>query len=175
MLVGDGIPTFPIFILSTPLPERIANQKFAVQSLVVLYRYSVDDPGRTGDATPDNDKAGNLMSRRMLKKALHGVKAVASSTTNIFGDVASEIMGRYAKSSSLIEPSLKSFTALFFSHIHQRQWLRLRWNRQISHVWYARDHITVEMNTDGLDKSSAVACLNHSSNLAPGPWSLMIL
>jgi hypothetical protein len=95
-LVMD-LQRFRSLFYASPLPERIANQKFAVQSLVVLYRYSVDDHGRSGEAIPDNDKAENLVSRRILKKALHGVKAVASSTTNIFGDVASEIMGRYAK------------------------------------------------------------------------------
>jgi hypothetical protein len=77
--------------LFTWFAERIEDQKFAAQALVVLYRGS---HSRLGEISPGSEKEDPIVSRRILKKALSGVRTVASSTTTIFGDVASEIMGK---------------------------------------------------------------------------------
>jgi len=91
MLVGTEF-SFHLMMLFTWFVERIEDQKFAAQALVVLYRGS---HARLGELSPgSSEKEDPLVSRRILKKALSGVRTVASSTTTIFGDVASEIMGK---------------------------------------------------------------------------------
>jgi hypothetical protein len=75
--------------------ERIADQKFAVRSLVMLYRNSSDTPGRTdtlgGGTTP---KGHAVNPTRLLKRVRDGVRFAATTTTTAFGNVASEIAGR---------------------------------------------------------------------------------
>ncbi|KAF9820412.1 hypothetical protein IEO21_01421 [Rhodonia placenta] len=78
--------------------ERVANQKFAIRVLVSLYRRSSDIPWRS-----DTLHEGHVevkRPRRLLKKALHGVKFAATTTTTALGNVASEMMG-----TSVLQPN----------------------------------------------------------------------
>jgi hypothetical protein len=85
----DAIFDGPLFA------ERIADQKFAVKSLVRLYRYSVDTPGRHYDLPSDVvEKDDSLNPSRILKKALKRMRSAATTTTTALGNVASEIAGR---------------------------------------------------------------------------------
>ncbi|KAJ6586941.1 Mechanosensitive ion channel-domain-containing protein [Mycena vulgaris] len=78
--------------------ERIADQKFAVKSLVTLYRNSkhVARP----DALSANSAKDVLNPKRFFKQALRGVRTAAKTTTTAFGNVASEITG-----SSVLQPN----------------------------------------------------------------------
>jgi hypothetical protein len=76
--------------------ERIADQKHAVKTLVVLYRNSSDIPGRT-DTMRDGqtmDKRASMNPKKFFKKASQAVRFAATTTATGFGNVASEIMGR---------------------------------------------------------------------------------
>ena len=75
--------------------ERIADQKFAVKSLVTLYRNSTDQPDRT-DTLGDGHaaKAATADPKRLLKKFRAGMRYAATTTTTVLGNVASEIAGR---------------------------------------------------------------------------------
>ncbi|KAJ8488665.1 hypothetical protein ONZ45_g13873 [Pleurotus djamor] len=81
--------------------ERIADQKFAVRTLVTLYRHSQDIPNRS-DTFREKTHAKNVSINpsRLLKKALKGVKMAATTTTTAFGNVASEIAG-----TSVLQPN----------------------------------------------------------------------
>ncbi|KAL0955922.1 hypothetical protein HGRIS_002114 [Hohenbuehelia grisea] len=82
--------------------ERIADQKFAVRSLVTLYRHSSDIPGRS-DTLRDRQahKANNSINpKRFFKRAMKGVRMAATTTTTALGNVASEITG-----SSVLQPN----------------------------------------------------------------------
>ncbi|KAI0344847.1 hypothetical protein BDW22DRAFT_1326420 [Trametopsis cervina] len=81
--------------------ERIADQKLAVAVLATLYRHSSDIPGRS-DTLKDGpvDKRMSKDPRRFFKKALKGVRDVATTTTTALGTVASEIAG-----SSVLQPN----------------------------------------------------------------------
>ncbi|KAJ3480227.1 hypothetical protein NLI96_g8499 [Meripilus lineatus] len=82
--------------------ERIAAQKFAVRVLVTLYRHSNDIPGRSDTLRdgPMENKRATMNPRKILKKALKGVRSVATTTTTALGNVASEIAG-----SSVLQPN----------------------------------------------------------------------
>ncbi|KIY73032.1 hypothetical protein CYLTODRAFT_342952 [Cylindrobasidium torrendii FP15055 ss-10] len=80
--------------------ERIADQKFAVRSLVVLYRHSSDIPGRSDTLKASHAKNASVNPSKILKKAMKGVRSVATTTTTAFGNVASEIAG-----SSVLQPN----------------------------------------------------------------------
>ncbi|KAF5393511.1 hypothetical protein D9757_000597 [Collybiopsis confluens] len=80
--------------------ERIADQKFAVRSLVILYRHSSDIPGRSDTLKTSHVKNTSVNPRAMFKKALRGVRSAATTTTSAFGNVASEITG-----SSVLQPN----------------------------------------------------------------------
>jgi hypothetical protein len=67
--------------------ERIADQKFAVKSLVTLYRNS-KNVGRPDALRADSAKDA-LNPRQFFKRALKGVRNVATTTTTAFGNVAS--------------------------------------------------------------------------------------
>lgn len=71
--------------------ERVADQKFAIRVLVNLYRRSSDMPWRSD--TLRDGHAEVKRPKRFLKKALHGVKFAATTTTTALGNVASEIAG----------------------------------------------------------------------------------
>ncbi|KAL1748755.1 Mechanosensitive ion channel-domain-containing protein [Schizophyllum fasciatum] len=81
--------------------ERIADQKFTVRALVVLYRHSSDIPGRhdtmNGAQRGLKEKANPA---RLLKAAIKGVRNAATTTTTALGNVASEIAG-----SSVLQPN----------------------------------------------------------------------
>lgn len=82
--------------------ERIALQKFAVKTLVTLYRYSVDIPGRSDTLGGHNstDKGFGVQQRRLFRKLRHGVRLATTTTATVFGNVASEIAG-----SSILQPN----------------------------------------------------------------------
>ncbi|KAJ7188245.1 Mechanosensitive ion channel-domain-containing protein [Mycena filopes] len=79
--------------------ERIADQKFAVKSIVTLYRNS-KNIGRSDTLGPNSVKQTVMNPSRFFKKALHGVRSAAKSGTTIFGNVASEITG-----TSVLQPN----------------------------------------------------------------------
>ena len=82
--------------------ERIQAQKFAVRTLVTLYRHSSDIPGRS-DTLKDRDmtnKRATIDPKKFLKKALKGVRQAATTTTTALGNVASEIAG-----TSVLQPN----------------------------------------------------------------------
>lgn len=71
--------------------ERIADQKFAVKSLAILYQHSSD--------VPTSDMAGSAAQgfvnpKRILKQLRAGVRMAATTTTIAIGTVASEMSGR---------------------------------------------------------------------------------
>ncbi|KAJ6499912.1 Mechanosensitive ion channel-domain-containing protein [Mycena vitilis] len=78
--------------------ERIADQKFAVKSIVTLYTHSrnVSRP----DALHSESARDFLNPKNFLKRALKGVRSAATTTTTAFGNVASEITG-----SSVLQPN----------------------------------------------------------------------
>ncbi|TFL04521.1 Mechanosensitive ion channel-domain-containing protein [Pterulicium gracile] len=80
--------------------DRIADQKFAVWSLVALYRNSKDIPGRSDTLKASHVKTASVNPSRMLKNALKGVRKVATTTTTALGNVASEIAG-----TSVLQPN----------------------------------------------------------------------
>lgn len=89
-------------IILTLYPDRIADQKFAVRVLVTLYRYSSDIPGRSDTlaAAHGSSKSSVLDPKLVFRRALKGVRVVATTTTTAFGNVASEIAG-----SSVLQPN----------------------------------------------------------------------
>ncbi|KAF5370669.1 hypothetical protein D9758_001813 [Tetrapyrgos nigripes] len=80
--------------------ERIADQKFAVKSLVTLYRNSSDIPGRSDTLKAGSDAQAAVNPRKIFKKAIRGVRSAATTTTTALGNVASEIAG-----SSVLQPN----------------------------------------------------------------------
>ncbi|KAG6917310.1 hypothetical protein DXG01_002968 [Tephrocybe rancida] len=80
--------------------ERIADQKFAVRSLVTLYRNSTDIPGRLDTLRDGPTKRGSVNPKRFFKKFREGVRMAATTTTTALGNVASEIAG-----SSVLQPN----------------------------------------------------------------------
>lgn len=81
--------------------ERVAAQKFAVRTLVTLYRHSTDIPWRSDTFKEEAGDGTHARKRgRFLKRALHGVKVAATTTTTALGNVASEIAG-----SSVLQPN----------------------------------------------------------------------
>ncbi|KAI5123926.1 hypothetical protein M0805_006343 [Coniferiporia weirii] len=82
--------------------DRIANQKVAVNVLVILYSHSSEIPGRS-DTLKDRDTSQKIPAvdpRRFFKRALKGVRVAATTTTTALGNVASEIAG-----SSVLQPN----------------------------------------------------------------------
>ncbi|TFK26462.1 hypothetical protein FA15DRAFT_667337 [Coprinopsis marcescibilis] len=80
--------------------ERITDQKYAVKSLVTLYRHSSEIPGRTLEPMGDDAKRTFPNPKDMLKKLRKGVRKAATTTTTALGNVASEIAG-----SSVLQPN----------------------------------------------------------------------
>ncbi|KAF7315647.1 Mechanosensitive ion channel protein [Mycena indigotica] len=78
--------------------ERIADQAFAVKSVVTLYTHS-KNVGRPDALRADTAK-DMLNPSKILKKALKGVRTAAKTTTTAFGNVASEITG-----TSVLQPN----------------------------------------------------------------------
>ncbi|PCH43751.1 hypothetical protein WOLCODRAFT_104096 [Wolfiporia cocos MD-104 SS10] len=81
--------------------ERVADQKFAVRVLVALYRHSSNIPWRS-DTLHDGgaDAQAARKPKKLLKKAIQGVRFAATTTTTVLGNVASEIAG-----SSVLQPN----------------------------------------------------------------------
>ncbi|PFH51489.1 hypothetical protein AMATHDRAFT_142246 [Amanita thiersii Skay4041] len=80
--------------------ERITDQKFAVKSLVTLYRHSSDIPGRSDPIGAGHTKSPSVNPKRLLKRLRDGVRMAATTTTTALGNVASEIAG-----SSVLQPN----------------------------------------------------------------------
>ncbi|KAI0633263.1 Mechanosensitive ion channel-domain-containing protein [Trametes polyzona] len=83
--------------------DRIASQKFAVRVLVTLYQHSTDIPWRSDtlrDGAPDTKRKSTFNAQKVFKKALKGVRDVATTTTTALGTVASEIAG-----TSVLQPN----------------------------------------------------------------------
>ncbi|KAJ4002056.1 Mechanosensitive ion channel-domain-containing protein [Lentinula boryana] len=80
--------------------ERIADQKFAVRSLVTLYRNSSDIPGRSDTLKASHLKNSSVNPKKLFKRAIKGVRIAATTTTTALGNVASEIAG-----SSVLQPN----------------------------------------------------------------------
>ncbi|TBU64491.1 Mechanosensitive ion channel-domain-containing protein [Dichomitus squalens] len=84
--------------------ERIAEQKFAVKVLVTLYQHSTDIHWRSDtlrDGPQAEQKRKTMMNpQKIFKKALKGVRAAATTTTTVLGNVASEIAG-----TSVLQPN----------------------------------------------------------------------
>ncbi|KAJ7072310.1 Mechanosensitive ion channel-domain-containing protein [Mycena amicta] len=78
--------------------ERIADQAFAVKSIVALYTHS-KNVGRP-DALRSESVKDILNPTKFLKRALKGVRTAATTTTTAFGNVASEITG-----TSVLQPN----------------------------------------------------------------------
>ncbi len=74
-------------ILLILVTERIAGQKFAVRSLVTLYRHSSDIPGRS-DTLKESTSKGIAAPKKFFKRAMKGVRSAATTTTSAFGNVA---------------------------------------------------------------------------------------
>ncbi|KAI0000574.1 Mechanosensitive ion channel-domain-containing protein [Russula vinacea] len=92
--------------------ERIAEQKFAVKTLVTLYRHSTDLPESHDHS--HNEKQPIINPKRIVKQAIRGVRFAATTTTTALGNVASEIAG-----SSVLQPNSPQAmvkTALESSH-----------------------------------------------------------
>nr|GAT56367.1 serine/threonine protein kinase [Mycena chlorophos] len=79
--------------------ERIADQSFAVKSLVTLYVHS-KDVGRPDALRTDSAVKDILNPTKFFKRALKGVTTVAKTTTTALGNVASEITG-----TSVLQPN----------------------------------------------------------------------
>lgn len=89
--------------------DRLTEQKWQFKMLTKLYINSHDIPGRS-DTLDDNSSIKTTAGRKAIRKVLKGVKAAAQSTTNAFGNVASEMAG-----SSVLQtnsPANKVTTAL---------------------------------------------------------------
>ncbi|KAJ7647318.1 hypothetical protein FB45DRAFT_1100411 [Roridomyces roridus] len=71
--------------------ERIKDQKFAVKALVTLYQHSKETP--RADTLETRSVKKSLNPARFFKRALRGVRTVATTTTTAFGNVATEITG----------------------------------------------------------------------------------
>jgi hypothetical protein len=85
MLVGHE-PHYSKKATELDSTERIADQKFAVHALVVLYRNSASIPGRTD--TLDDTPEEKINASKIFKFAMRGVKDVATTTTTALGNVA---------------------------------------------------------------------------------------
>ncbi|KDQ51186.1 hypothetical protein JAAARDRAFT_41454 [Jaapia argillacea MUCL 33604] len=75
--------------------ERISEHKLAMKILTILYTRSSDIPTRS-DTMRDgsNNKRGSMAtSKVLLRKALKGVQAAATTTTTVLGNMASEMAG----------------------------------------------------------------------------------
>ncbi|KAF9475543.1 hypothetical protein BDN70DRAFT_813949, partial [Pholiota conissans] len=81
--------------------DRIAEQKFAVKALVMLYSHSIDIPGRSDTLGAAHINKGSAVDpMRLLKKFRQGVRLATTTTATVFGNVASEIAG-----SSVLQPN----------------------------------------------------------------------
>ncbi|KAH8827980.1 Mechanosensitive ion channel-domain-containing protein [Flagelloscypha sp. PMI_526] len=79
--------------------ERIADQKFAVRSLVVLYRHS-HDTGRSDTLTPEQVIKDIADPKKLFRHIFKGARNIATTTTTALGNVASEIAG-----TSVLQPN----------------------------------------------------------------------
>ncbi|KAF9531655.1 Mechanosensitive ion channel-domain-containing protein [Crepidotus variabilis] len=81
--------------------ERIADQKYAVKTLVSLYKYSVDTPGRSDTlGHGESTRSFAVQHKRIFRKIRQGVRLATTTTATVFGNVASEIAG-----SSVLQPN----------------------------------------------------------------------
>ncbi|CAG7850530.1 Uncharacterized MscS family protein C2C4.17c [Serendipita indica DSM 11827] len=81
--------------------DRLEAQRRNTRTLVTLYINSSDQPGRI-DTLHDGPAGGQgkIDPNRLLRTALKGIKGAAQTTTQAFGNVATEILG-----SSVLQPN----------------------------------------------------------------------
>ncbi|KAG8758778.1 hypothetical protein FRC14_007427 [Serendipita sp. 396] len=79
--------------------ERLEVQRQNTRTLVILYTNSSDQPGRA-DTLHDGPTTSKVDPNRLFRNVLKGVRGVAKSTTQAFGNVATEILG-----SSVLQPN----------------------------------------------------------------------
>jgi len=134
--VWKGNPLFFFF-----WPERIADQKFAVKSLVTLYKNSVDVPGHI-DTLGQNGKGSSVNPKQLFKKLKEGVRFATTTTATVFGNVASEIAGRYGTVwlwpnglGTEVTPLFILLPALCYSLTPLKPSLKRLSNPQISRAW----------------------------------------
>jgi hypothetical protein len=115
--------------------DRIDEQKHARKILVTLYEHSTEMPDR-GDTLQDGpaaEKGGSGIDPRwLLRAAIKGVRGVAQTTTNVFGNVASEIAGRYGVCARAEYVMTNHHAARCSNQTHPRQWWRRLWRLQIN-------------------------------------------
>ncbi|KAI0092959.1 Mechanosensitive ion channel-domain-containing protein [Irpex rosettiformis] len=144
--------------------ERIADQRSAVSVLSTLYRYSSDIPGRS-DTLKDGPADGKRMSvdpRRFFKKALKGVREVATTTTTALGTVASEIAG-----SSVLQPNspqAKVQTALHSANKSRLLARRLYYSFVKPHAEYLTVHDIARFFPSMEDAEAAFGIFDKDSN-----------
>lgn len=75
--------------------DRIDDQRRARRIITILYQHSSEIPGRD-DTLRDSAVVNHssLNPQKLVKRALRGVRDVATTTTTALGNVASEIAGR---------------------------------------------------------------------------------
>ncbi|KAF8625434.1 hypothetical protein AX15_005393 [Amanita polypyramis BW_CC] len=80
--------------------DRITDQKFAVHTLVTLYRDSSDMPGRSNTLNMGHVHNSSVDAKRLFRRLGSEVRKAATATTTALGNVASEIAG-----SSVLQPN----------------------------------------------------------------------
>ncbi|KAH9485389.1 Mechanosensitive ion channel protein Msy2 [Psilocybe cubensis] len=80
--------------------DRIQEQKFAVRTLVTLYRNSSEIPGRSDTLGRGHTREVSVNPKRLFRKFREGVRFATTTTATAFGNVASEIAG-----SSVLQPN----------------------------------------------------------------------
>jgi hypothetical protein len=98
MQVRNFGQTLHVLLTNIILPERIAEQKFAVKTLTTLYRHSSDL--HESRSHQYNEKQPVINPKRIVKQAIRGVRFAATTTTTALGNVASEIAGRWVLGAS---------------------------------------------------------------------------
>lgn len=83
---------YPCFFLK----ERIANQKYAVHALAILYKHSINIPRRPHAANVDDTKGEfHADTNHLFRDIRLGIRSATTITATAFGNVASDIAGRW--------------------------------------------------------------------------------
>jgi hypothetical protein len=125
MLVGHG-PHHKKKATELGSTERIADQKFAVRALVILYRNSISIPGRTDTLGDTHEEKIN--ASKIFKFAMRGVKDVATTTTTALGNVAVSPIVILQMCVSSDQTSLRSQERRCYNQTHHRRSYKLHWS-----------------------------------------------
>jgi hypothetical protein len=85
---GSVLPVNPA------MADRIEQQRFAVRTIVTLYRHSFDIPGCPDTLNAGHAKNLSVDPRQLLKHAKHSFRKAATTATTALGGMVSEIAGR---------------------------------------------------------------------------------